>query len=429
MRLSFYNPHTSIGRTFISFVLRKAHNKKNDLFLDIIKSKPCPTALVVDGTASSITSGSSLIKFISDNYFLLKIISFLEIYIWCWLNGLNPFKEKIIFDKNYLDKKRDLVFGFCSLTDTFLNDKVIKKSFLKTFKGKKLLHATHYFGRTAQVAKNVQSVGVRHLLGEANIAKNSFFRKYFSFIKKVYVLPFVLKDRYQSRVPFAKRSNKCFAVGTLLLLSDTYEAVSGAHSDYMNFFHTNALHTMRKEIYEKRDIVKKYIDCFISPQTNEKHSPKKYFYSGWAILKIWASLTNSDLKKYHSFDIVEKYNQYKMFVCPEENIGLPSINFIEGMACGCAYIGLDSYMYKDLGLQDGVNYIAYDGTLAGLTQKIKYYQAHQTELRNIAQKGRELVVNSFKEEDVTLKLIRDMEKFVRTSKLESSFVVENYKNS
>ncbi len=424
MRLCFYNPHTTVGKTLFSSLFRKPHAQKNDFLLELIKEKRADMAFVVDGTATSLTSGSSLIKFVSDNYFLLRIISFFEIYIWCFLNGINPLKAKIIFNRGGLDEKTDLLFGFCSFTDTFLNDKVAKRSIIKTFKGKKLFNATHYFGRTAQVSKNVRSMGIKYLLSEANLKKNPYFMKYFNFIDKVYVLPFILRERYRSIVPFEKRTARCFAIGTLLLLSDSKEFVSEAHSDYVNFFKTNALHPMRKAIYDQSGSLKKYIDSYISPQTNERHSTNKRFYSDWVGYKIWTMLTNSDHKKYHSFDIVEKYNKYKMFVCPEENIGLPSVNFIEGMACGCAYIGLDSHMYTDLGLVDGVSYIAYDGTLAGLQQKIRYYQTHQTLLKKIANKGRELVVNSFNREIVTRKFIHDMEQFVTTSKLDSSFVAE-----
>ena len=33
------------------------------------------------------------------------------------------------------------------------------------------------------------------------------------------------------------------------------------------------------------------------------------------------------------FDIIQEYNKYKMFVNPEEVIGLPGIGCVEGMAC------------------------------------------------------------------------------------------------
>ena len=49
------------------------------------------------------------------------------------------------------------------------------------------------------------------------------------------------------------------------------------------------------------------------------------------------------------------------------------LGFVEGMACGSAYIGLDDPMYKDIGLIPGKHYITYDGTLEDLKSKIAYY--------------------------------------------------------
>ena len=91
------------------------------------------------------------------------------------------------------------------------------------------------------------------------------------------------------------------------------------------------------------------------------------------------------------FDIVGLYNKYMMFVNPEEIIGLPGIGFVEGMACGCAYIGLDSSIYSDIGMKKGVHYIAYDGTLSDLCDKISYYQENEDELEEIAGNGKKFI--------------------------------------
>ena len=111
-------------------------------------------------------------------------------------------------------------------------------------------------------------------------------------------------------------------------------------------------------------------------------------------------------EKYTSFDMVEKFNQYKMFICPEELAGVYGIGTIEGMACGTAYIGLDHQMYRSIGLIPGTHYISYDGTLKGLKQKIAYYQRHEVELEKIAKNGKEFVRSHFNEDKVASKLYR-----------------------
>jgi glycosyltransferase involved in cell wall biosynthesis len=84
-----------------------------------------------------------------------------------------------------------------------------------------------------------------------------------------------------------------------------------------------------------------------------------------------------------------------MFVVPEEAIDLPGIGFVEGMACGAAFIGLRNPMYSDLGLVDGIHYIGYNGKLDDMLQKISYYQEHGQELTRIAENGYEFVKKKF----------------------------------
>jgi glycosyltransferase involved in cell wall biosynthesis len=107
-------------------------------------------------------------------------------------------------------------------------------------------------------------------------------------------------------------------------------------------------------------------------------------------------------------DIVEAYNNYKMFIVPEEIIDMPGIGFIEGMACGCAYIGKVDPMYQGIGLIEGVHYIGYDGTLDDLIAKISYYQEHEEELKVIARQGYNFVSENFNGDLVAKKLIEKL---------------------
>jgi glycosyltransferase involved in cell wall biosynthesis len=92
---------------------------------------------------------------------------------------------------------------------------------------------------------------------------------------------------------------------------------------------------------------------------------------------------------------VQRYNEYRMFLCPEEVVDLPSIGFVEGMACGAAFIGIRDPMYSDIGLIDKVHYIGYDGTLQDILKKIAYYQKNEQELEQIAEAGYNFVRQNF----------------------------------
>ena len=113
-----------------------------------------------------------------------------------------------------------------------------------------------------------------------------------------------------------------------------------------------------------------------------------------------------------------------MFVVPEEANDLPGVGFVEGMACGSAYIGLDDPMYRDIGLIPGIHYIAYNGTLSDLETKIKYYQKNNNELKEIANRGYEFTKEHFNGEHVAQKLYNDLMK----GNISSSFVANNNNN-
>ena len=117
-------------------------------------------------------------------------------------------------------------------------------------------------------------------------------------------------------------------------------------------------------------------------------------------------------KKYFSFDMVEKYNDYKMFICPEDINGSYGIGTIEGMACGCAMIGWDYGAFEDMGMEVGKHYISYDGTMEDLIAKIRYYQKpeNQTELENIAKAGCAFVRENFSQEKVAQNFYETLKK-------------------
>ena len=101
-----------------------------------------------------------------------------------------------------------------------------------------------------------------------------------------------------------------------------------------------------------------------------------------------------------------------MHVVGEEILGIPGIGYVEGMACGSAYIGLDSPMYRDLGLIPGVHYIAYDGTKEGLRSIIEFWQRpeNQAELEAIAKRGCDFVRTNFRGDKVASELLSSLKK-------------------
>lgn len=156
----------------------------------------------------------------------------------------------------------------------------------------------------------------------------------------------------------------------------------------------------RKFVKDNPDFFKDTVDCYSSDylEDNAGLAYKKGENPLIRLYKKFYNLTHvGKQKKYFSFNMVEKFNDYKMHLLGEEILGVPGIGYVEGMACGSAYIGLDSPMYRDLGLIPGVHYITYDGTKEGLRKTVEYWQRpeNQDELEQIAKRGCEYVRKNF----------------------------------
>lgn len=379
------------------------------------------------------------IGFLRRSLVVSKMINFIEIYLWLLINKINPFNVDILFDSNKI-RHNDILF---SITHIYLDNKgeisktLIDLPCIKTF------YLSHYMFSTSIVAKNVERGESVILIAENNLRKNSFyFKKYFpNYSKDVYVLPFSYHERLKKVNPFSRRKNKCLSTGSF----QTINIHESTFQEMYEFFKEDTFHPMRKAIYFNRNKITDYIDSFISniDEDTRQALSKIKKPSGNSLNKIYIKIRNYYVgnfsgnytrRAYYDFDIVKKYNEYKMVVVPEEIVDLPGIGFVEGMACGCAYIGIKSDMYRDIGLFDGIHYIGYENSLDSLLDVIKYYQIHNDELERIAENGHTFVVEHFNRELVAKKFLDDLEAFYKENSennfktndaiLQSSFVLK-----
>jgi CTP-dependent riboflavin kinase len=258
----------------------------------------------------------------------------------------------------------------------------------------------------------VKQANIDLFICENNLLKNSkFFNKFYDWYSgKFYTLPFVASSRFVNKIKFNERKNLAIASGTI-----THPM---ADDEFVKFYNSNMLQPIRNLIYNNKNKLNKYIDCKISPininenKKSDHHNllTKILSYTYNDIENICKLVTKSkilqskhELKhetEYYKFDIVDTYNNYKMFIVPEEIIDLPAIGFVEGMNCGSAFIGINNKMYTDIGLIDKINYIAYNGTLDDLINKINYYQRNPKELESIARNGYEFAKRYFNKKTV-----------------------------
>lgn len=407
MRFVVANPHVHIhyGKMVARVLTRQRTQLKYSYLLEYCNDSDRPVAFLVDGTRSSFNELGIRFRI------LPRFFSYLELIAWMLINRINPFHHRVFFNVRKLDPKRDILFNFSFTTiDTFPRNNDHFQ--FHEYDGLVLTHLTHYFKDPSTIVRYLKRIGHSFLVAENNLALNSYFHHYFSDIDSVYQLPFSYAERFKNIREFSKRQNKCFAIGTF----STPRA-----KDFVAFFGEGTnLQPMRKEIYQRQTELKPFLDCFMYDYDPMRSLDKPRADDSWGIrlakrylpFFLLYKILPSYQSRYLNFDIVEKYNSYKIFVCPEEIVGLPSVSVFEGMACGCAFFGTDDSMYTSLGMEDGVNYIAYkkDST-DDLIDKIGYYQQHPDELERIARRGEEFV-SQFKSEKIAERFWRDMEQLL-----------------
>ena len=414
-----HNPHkvNFFGKTVHDWITGGKVPSKLDYFQEYLRNNKA--IIYCDDNGSSLQIG-----FLKEYRLISNSIKFTEVYLWLLINKINPFKVKVLFDLKKI-MPNDILF---SMTHTYLDNESNVSQIVSDLECIKIFYISHYMFFTSVIAKNINKNNSITLVAENNLYKNSlFFNKYFpDYLKDVYVLPFTFKKKFKKINPFSERKNKCIATGSF----QTINIGDSAFYDMYDYFKEDTFHPMRKKIFFNSSKIVEYIDSYISHIEADTGAAlsKLMLPSGNVFTKNVMRIRNYyqsyfvgnyTRRKYYDFDIVKKYNEYSMFVAPEEIVDLPGIGFVEGMACGCAYIGIKSNMYRDIGLIAGTHYVGYENSLDSLLDVIKYYQNHNDELERIAENGYNFVIEHFSREIVAKKFLGDLE----------SFYQENVKNT
>lgn len=328
-----------------------------------------------------------------------------------WLRNL---EAKCVLKKSkFSEKKISLLNDYSQLKDDDIlvfygHFPKIQFKFDPSTKGIRIGDQIHFYGDKI-TSELMKKQNIKFFMGEVDLRKYcGIFKKNYSWFDGRFILrKFAYQDRFKVNNPFDQRKNKAVAMGTLTHCDDP---------DFVDYFGSNVYQPLRKMIFDNVEVLKDEVDSYI---TDYQEIPRKIVKKGdFPLIKLWKMgynyFTNGKQTRYFSFDMVEKYNEYKMFVCPEDAVGQYGIGVIEGMACGCAMIGLNYGVYEELGFQDGIHYIAYDGTLEDLQSKIRFFQQpeHQEKIATIAKNGCEYVRTNFSQEVVAKEYYESLRKLV-----------------
>lgn len=270
--------------------------------------------------------------------------------------------------------------------------------------GIKIVDHLHFYG-DREKSELLKNCGLQYYMFDVNLKKYSklYQRNYAWFDGEYIMLPLTYQERFCVKTAFIDRKDKAVAMGTL---------TKAAFPDFIEEYGSEYYQPHRKMILDEASNYPEELDSYIS-EFIEK-SLKTVNENDAKILRTMKRLYNfyhiGQQKSYFSFDMVNKYNEYKMFICPEDVNGSYGIGTIEGMACGCAMIGWNYGAFEDMGMEAGKHYISYDGTMGDLIAKIRYYQKpeNQEELEQIAKTGCEFVRKNFSEENVAKNFLRTL---------------------
>ena len=336
----------------------------------------------------------------NDNNIVMKFLNlfrFWENNKTMKVNGIDQKKITILKNLNEI-KKDDLVILYNVCADNYR-----KMDSVDAFKALSMLH----FHGVEKENDVINKANISCYFGEVDLKRNcKLFQKFYHVDKPWITHPFVYAERFKNNVPFKERKNMAFATGTI-----TYKT----HKEFLETYVDSCDQPTRKQIKDNPEYFKDTIYCTSSDYL-EDDSGKKIKEKDLFVVKLYKKIYNrmnvGKQKKYYSFDMVEAFNSYKMCIVGEEILGIPGIGFVEGMACGCAYIGQEMQAYRDWGLIPGRHYITYDGTKEDLKRVIEYYQMdeHQEELENIAKAGYDYVRTYFCGKSVAKSLMEKLEK-------------------
>ena len=320
---------------------------------------------------------------------LLSLADCADLLLWCIVNKISLRRVGFVFSRKALARKDALfVMHYGNLThesETRARHAEVFAEFLSSLDIYKIVHLTHYLYWPSIGAHNLANSKPDLLVAENNLERNSaFFRRHFDKIRcEFYGLPYSPKTKFINRTAFAERKNKLVVTGSI-----TYKL---RDPQFISFFGTDELQPLRRKLFEKASHYADQMDCLVSDLNATRQAAMPLGPVDRIKERLAAYFGKMNQKDYYKQDIVKIYNGYTMFAVPEEKCDLPAIGFVEGMACGAAYIGLDDPMYRDIGMVPGVHYVAYDGSVEDLMHKVDKYQRNRAELEKIAAAGQRLV--------------------------------------
>jgi glycosyltransferase involved in cell wall biosynthesis len=301
-------------------------------------------------------------------------------------------KTEIILSSKTLSSHCDVLLNFNTTLEAEFTPAI------KKFSGLKIFHLMDYFWIEpgSEKYKRLKDSGVDYLMSYGSPDRYcQYFQKYFpDYLGKIIPVPFGYSSRFISKNTFQKRLNKCVAVGSVNPMRPE-DSLPKNYLETANFYAKEKwMHKFRHQLVVNRDKLSEVMD---------------------SMLPIYPQY------KDFNYDIVEKFNQYQMFVSDETIFYFPTAKTFEGLAAGSVLVCSDHPCFSEYGFQDGINCIKHRQFETGdFKEKINYYQNHQKELNIIHTNGYQFVRKNYSHPAIASNLYQIIENIYH-GKIENTY--------
>ncbi|HEU4904430.1 MAG TPA: glycosyltransferase [Flavisolibacter sp.] len=375
------NPHISdfFGKPLAFVLLKRRALKKYSYLIDVPVAQGQKVNILVNGANSGLIPDSLFRRM---PLFMRRQWLRYEMQLWLKHNELKG-KVNIHFSPSGIKDKSTLLF-LCYRNFYFPND--LQKS-CAAF-SQVIGHLSHYYLHPGGYSRAVKDIPNLWLASDVDVSGNAFFRHFFPWYQKqVKVVPFAVGDRFVPKVPFESRQPKAVATGTFHMIET--ETFNDQLHELKAFARTNTIHPLRRSIFENKEKLQDVIDCFCFPYFESEMKEKKWYH------RFVPKRYKVTQASYFSFNIVDKYNEYRYAIVGEEFYnGIPGIGAFEAMACGTVLIGHPD-CYQGTGLEPGVHYLPHHNDTSEIIDTIQKANNAPQRTREMAEKATALVKEQY----------------------------------
>lgn len=214
---------------------------------------------------------------------------------------------------------------------------------LRYTKAKKILFLTNHFCHHPDLGKGVLSnfKGEIELLSELPVRSKPVFKDYLPNKNRETIMGYAISDRFFLKKNFLDRKKKALVIGSYSLGRKRNQIVN-------LYFKKNKLTGAQHYRYMIDKNVapnSKVVDNFISERSRDISSRKNF------IKKV---------NNYYNFNLNDRLNSYKLFICPPDSFDIKPQLMFEAMACGSVVITNTDRTLEELNIYEGQHYVGFD---------------------------------------------------------------------